>query len=116
MPRRLLTLRKNVAHVADIRKKTVARRLGRAYGKRIKYSILPKTLGKFLAGLEKKPPNGGPTTEPNDQTRGMMENARGWSSLSGTSSATMVRMMPTIRIIMLLPVEKEAQVGGVEKG
>lgn len=40
-----LTLRNNVALVADMRKNTVASKLGRAKGKRLKYSILPKMSG-----------------------------------------------------------------------
>lgn len=60
--------------------------------------MLPKISGYCLAGWAKKPPKLGPTTEPSDQTKGMIEKALGWSSLSGTISATMVRMMPTSRV------------------
>lgn len=70
-------------------------KFGNAYGKRLKNSMWPKILGYCSAGSAKKPPKAGPMIDPRLQTMGMMENALGWSSLSGTISATTVLMMPT---------------------
>jgi hypothetical protein len=72
-----LTCRKKKALAAEIRKKRVAMRLGRAKGNFLKYSMLPKRPGNCLAGCANKPPKEGPTTEPSDQTRGMTEKALG---------------------------------------
>lgn len=52
--------------------------------------------GNCSAGLAKKPPKAGPTTEPRDHIMGIKEKAIGWSSFCGTISATMVRIIPTI--------------------
>jgi len=77
-------------------KKTAAMRLGSRNGNAVKSLLFSKRPGRLTAGLAKKPPNAGPRTEPMDQTRGMMEKARGWSTFSGTISATMVLIMPTL--------------------
>ena len=70
--------------------------LGRAKGYFFKNQLLPNRPGYCSAGRAKKPPNAGPKTEPMLHTRGMREKARGCSSLSGTISATMVLIMPTV--------------------
>ena len=61
----------------------------------MKNLLFPNRPGRFSAGLAKKPPKVGPAMEPKLQTRGMIENALGCSSFSGTISATIVRIMPT---------------------
>lgn len=65
---------------------------------------MPKISGYCLAGWAKNPPKLGPTTDPIDQTNGMMEKAFGCSTLSVTISATMVRMIPTIGHVTSVPV------------
>lgn len=78
-----------------VRKRTLATMLGRANGNLIRNLLFPNKPGKFSAGLAKKPPKDGPKMEPRLHTRGIIENALGWSSFSGTISATIVRMIPT---------------------
>jgi len=90
-----LTLRNSNPVVKEMKKMQQAKRLGNAKGNFLKYSIFPNTLGYWSAGLAKKPPNAGPKTDPMLQTRGMREKAFGWSSFSGTSSATIVLRIPT---------------------
>ena len=119
------TLRNSRAVMKEMAKTTQAIRLGRAKGYFLKnlqwgcvraarcetykvlftatrnaYSMLPNTLGYCSAGLAKKPPKAGPKTLPTDQTRGIREKALGWSSFSGTISATTVRMMPTAKVML----------------
>lgn len=80
-----------------MRKRTLETRFGRRKGYLIMSLLWPKRPGRFSAGLAKKPPNEGPNIEPRLQTRGIIEKARGWSSFSGTNSATMVLIIPTSR-------------------
>lgn len=70
---------------------------GSAKGKLRKNLLFPKSPGKFCAGLAKNPPKDGPNIEPRLHTNGMIENALGCNSFSGTISATIVRIIPTIR-------------------
>ena len=99
-------MRKSAAVDTDPRKTTEATRLGRRKGYFSQNATPPKTLGNWSAGLAKKPPKAGPKMEPSDQTRGMSEKAMGWSDFSGTISATMVLMMPTIWVLATYPTPK----------
>ena len=85
-----------------IRKSMLATIFGKAKGNAIKNLLWPNKAGKFSAGFAKNPPNDGPKIDPKDHTSGIMENARGCSSFSGTISATIVRMMPTANISIIL--------------
>jgi len=78
-----------------MRKSELATRFGRRKGNLIRSLLDPKSPGIFSAGLAKNPPNEGPKIDPRLQTSGMIENALGCNSFSGTISATMVRMIPT---------------------
>lgn len=69
---------------------------GKAKGYLWNISQLPKISGCFTAGLASAPPKAGPKMLPIVQTKGIILNARGCSSFSGTSSATMVLIMPTL--------------------
>jgi hypothetical protein len=81
--------------VMPIKKRTLATMFGKRNGYLRKSQLCPNSLGKFSAGLAKKPPNDGPKIDPRLQTNGMIEKALGCSSFSGTISATIVRMIPT---------------------
>jgi len=78
-----------------MRNKELATRFGSKKGNLMSNLLSPNIPDKFSAGFAKKPPNEGPKIDPRLQTSGIMENARGCSSFSGTISATMVRMIPT---------------------
>jgi hypothetical protein len=78
-----------------MRNNTLATIFGSANGNAIRKWLCPNKDGIFSAGLAKKPPNEGPKIEPRVHTSGMIEKALGWSSLSGTISATIVLMIPT---------------------
>lgn len=69
---------------------------GSRYGKRLNRALLPKSHGMLCTGSAVVPPSAGPMMEPQDQTMGMIENAVAWYRLSVTSSAIIVRMMPTL--------------------
>jgi len=79
-----------------VTKSTLATILGSANGYFARNLLPPKMLGQFSVGLAKKPPNEGPKIDPMLQTNGIIENARGCNSFSGTISATIVLMMPTV--------------------
>lgn len=76
-------------------KKQDPAKFGNAKGNFLKNALFPKVSGKFFTGFAKEPPNMGPNILPIVHTRGMILNARGCSSRSGTISATAVRIMPT---------------------
>lgn len=78
-----------------ITKKTAEAKLGRMKGYSFRNTDPPNRFGCLTAGRAKAPPKAGPKILPMVQTSGMTLKARGWSSFSGTISATMVRMMPT---------------------
>ena len=80
------------------RKKHAHARFGRANGKRTKNSgrRSPNQPGWLVSGSARAPPITGPMMLPKFQMSGMTEKARGRSACSGTISATMVRMMPTL--------------------
>jgi hypothetical protein len=89
------TLRNRMPVLIPIKNNMLATILGRANGNLIRNLLCLNKAGKFSAGLAKNPPKEGPKMEPRLHTSGMIENALGWSSFSGTISATMVLMMPT---------------------
>ena len=78
-----------------IKNSMLATILGSAKGNSARNLLFPNKPGKFSTGLAKNPPNEGPKMEPRLHTSGIIENALGWSSFSGTISATMVLMIPT---------------------
>ena len=102
----MLTLRNKMPVVIPIMKSALATIFGRRNGNLVKNLLFPKSAGIFSAGLAKKPPNDGPKMEPKLQTRGIIENALGCSSFSGTISATIVRIIPTADCQQLLPVSR----------
>ena len=56
----------------------------------------PKIPGQFSDGFAKNPPKEGPKIDPILHTKGIILNARGCSSFSGTISATIVLIIPTV--------------------
>jgi len=81
----------------EIKKTKHATKFGSAKGYLLKYSMfsnMPPNKRRST-GRAKNPPNAGPKTLPRLQTKGMIEKARGCSSLSGTNSATIVLIIPT---------------------
>jgi len=76
-----------------------ATRFGRAKGYALKNLFSPNRCGYLAAGFAKAPPNAGPKILPIVQTRGMTLKALGCSSLSGTSSATVVLIIPTFPLL-----------------
>jgi hypothetical protein len=89
------TLRNKMPVLIPIKNSMLATILGSAKGNSARNLLCPNKPGKFSTGLAKKPPNEGPKIEPRLHTSGIIENALGWSSFSGTISATMVLMIPT---------------------
>lgn len=71
------TLRNKNPVEIPIKNKILATMFGRRKGNLISNLLFPNKPGMFSAGFAKKPPNEGPKIEPRDQTRGMIENARG---------------------------------------
>lgn len=93
------TRRNRNATEMPMTKNPAATKFGRAKGYILRNTDPPNKSGCFSAGLAKAPPKDGPKILPIVQTSGMILNARGWSSRSGTISATMVRMIPTLPFI-----------------
>lgn len=93
-----LTLRKRIPVLMPIMKKAQATMFGRAKGYLIRNLLCLNSPGRPSAGLAKNPPKEGPKMDPKFHTRGMTEKARGCSSFSGTNSATIVRMIPTVSV------------------
>ena len=90
------TCKKRMPVKIPTRNRQLATRFGRRNGNLISNLLCPNSPGMFSAGFAKKPPKDGPKIEPILHTSGMIEKALGWSSFSGTISATIVRMIPTI--------------------
>lgn len=90
-----LTFRNKIPVKSPMTKKQHPAIFGNAYGNFLKKALFPKTSGWFSAGFANEPPNMGPNILPIVHTRGIILNARGCNSRSGTISATAVRMIPT---------------------
>jgi len=93
------TLRNKMPIKRPRRKKTQATRLGKANGNSLKKLLLPKISGYLSAGFASAPPRIGPSILPTVQTSGIMLKALGWRIFWGTSSATVVRMVPTLPLL-----------------
>lgn len=101
----LLTLRKNMAKIKPMLKKTPAIRLGSAKGNLAKNVLWPNISGKFSTGFAKNPPNAGPSVLPTAHTSGRILKAFGCKSFSGTISATIY----TLSALSVKQVSNKAQ-------
>ena len=63
-------------------------------------SLLPKRLGYLVAGFARAPPSIGPKILPIVHTNGITLKALGCRTFCGTISATVVRMIPTVPLLM----------------
>jgi hypothetical protein len=74
---RTLTLRYSIPVMIPTMKSELATMFGRAKGYLARNLLPPKSAGQFSVGFAKKPPKDGPNIDPIDQTKGIMEKARG---------------------------------------
>jgi hypothetical protein len=79
-----------------IKKSTALSKFGGENGNFRRNLLFPNSEWYRSAGCTVAPPNVGPRMDPMVQTRGIMLKALGCSSFCGTSSATMVLMIPTL--------------------
>lgn len=74
---RTLTLRYSIPVTMPTINSELATMLGRAKGYLARNLLPPNNPGQFSVGLAKNPPNDGPNIDPIDQTKGIIEKARG---------------------------------------